>query len=195
MAGAAACDGSATATGRACGLRPAADARGPWSLCTISLAFFAAGLWTFSCTSYTGRCRDARYSSGVIHPPQPLQDPSRAEPPHPGVQGSHELPRGRRPSRRRQTPPRPSREQEQLDFLLGVHVNLQPGYRRGVQLSSAVPGSKRLPRKLTPEECICRHGGNVAARVNSRGPARRPIPWARLGIRSLGLAIRWARRI
>ncbi len=54
---------------RRCGLRPAADARGPWSLCAISLAFFAAGLWTFSRTSYTGRCRDARYSSGVIHPP------------------------------------------------------------------------------------------------------------------------------
>ena len=26
------------------------------------------GLRTFSCTSYTGRRRDARYSSGVIHP-------------------------------------------------------------------------------------------------------------------------------
>ena len=28
----------------------------------------AWGLRTFSCTSYTGRRRDARYSSGVIHP-------------------------------------------------------------------------------------------------------------------------------
>ena len=33
------------------------------------LATFGAGLRTFSCTSYTGRRRDARYSSGVIHPP------------------------------------------------------------------------------------------------------------------------------
>lgn len=28
----------------------------------------------------------------------------------------------------------PAREQEQLDFLFGMHANLQPGHRQGVQL-------------------------------------------------------------
>ena len=177
----------------ACGLRRTRRALGAYARFRWQFLQRDCGRFPVHPTLAGVETRGTRRESST--PPQPLQDPSRAEPPHPGVQGSHELPRGRRPSRRRLTPPRPSREQEQLDFLLGVHVNLQPGYRRGVQLSSAVPGSKRLPRKLTPEECICRHGGNVAARVNSRGPARRPIPWARLGIRSLGLAIRWARRI
>ena len=37
---------------------------------TDAVVHYAAesGLRTFSCTSYTGRRRDARYSSGVIHP-------------------------------------------------------------------------------------------------------------------------------
>ena len=64
--GAAACDGSATATGRACGLRRTRRALGAYA--RFGCTQMEGGLRTFSCTSYTGRRRDARYSSGVIHP-------------------------------------------------------------------------------------------------------------------------------
>ena len=59
--------------GRACGLRSAAGAQGPWNLCTISLAFFAAyerfvhklRFCTLSTWAFDGPHREAKSKSFI----------------------------------------------------------------------------------------------------------------------------------